>query len=106
MFLGMENNARRMKSHSRNGGSLMFASILVLISSTDITATVKADAVKPRWSFIKCQIDCMPMCMSIKNVKTSSCRIACRSGCDQLKGRGVVQASGWDVPNFVPIPRP
>ncbi|KAE8662815.1 hypothetical protein F3Y22_tig00113124pilonHSYRG00133 [Hibiscus syriacus] len=95
-FLAMENNVK----------SLILKLLSLLILLIYMVETVNGDAVRPRWSFIKCQIDCMPMCMSINNVKISSCRIACRNGCQQLKGRGVVQATGWKAPRFVPISRP
>ncbi|TYG49830.1 hypothetical protein ES288_D10G125700v1 [Gossypium darwinii] len=102
----MESKVKRIKSHLGNGGSLTFTLILVLILFSNMVGRAKGNAVKPRWSFIKCQIDCMPMCMAIRNVKLNVCRIACRTGCQQLKGRGVVQANGWPIPRFAPASVP
>lgn len=75
--------------------------IIMLIISTHM---VRGAAKGGRWSFIKCHIDCMPMCMTLKNAKLSECRIACKGGCEQLQGRGVVQANGWPLPQINSVP--
>ena len=79
---------------------------MMLVLCTNMMVRVRGEVIKRRWSFLKCQIDCMPMCMRLEDVKISDCKSACLAGCEQLKGRGIVQANGWPIPRAVPIRRP